>query len=458
MSIQFNPDDHIGQQLTLNLTQELRNRFGIDEDANDIAEFIVILMASNRHSGEILSEIKSITDIPIEESFIQLISNEAARLVAEANGQSGQQMVQQPVAPSVTIEPQHFESAQPPQPPQPPQPLVKNVVKIPEGPKSLMSRTSEKSNWSSKGGIHKSVKPSRNFDSRASQLNNSKKSFALKNPENLEKMLNLPNNQTTINKFPQKPKGRCNDFPYCENKDCQLAHPTRNCFAYPNCPNPPGTCNYLHPDEDQELMAKLEKSRKEFNDKKQMEIMIQQGSCKFGKGCTKDTCPFAHPTPANLDGKITTLDWCSNGKNCQDVSCTKAHPPPPTAKPVTIESKQEIALEQCKFGASCTNYKCLRRHATSAVPCRAGSDCKRLDCFFSHPIPEPCRFGEKCTNKNCQYQHPETRVLPATSWSKDSASGSGNSFTFTNGATSVSTNNRAFAVPDDQVMEQAVQD
>lgn len=457
MSIQFNPDDKIGQQLTLNLTQELRNRFGIDEDASDIAEFIVILMASNRQSAEIISEIKTITDIPIEESFIQLISNEATRLVAEANGQAQVQaqapQVVQPVAPvsQVTI-----------QPPQPPQQYVaapqlptgpKGSVRIPEGPKSLTSRTSEKSNWSAKGGVSKTTKQSRNYDSRAPPAAIAKKSFALQNPENLERMLNLPNNQTNMGKFQQKPKGRCNDFPNCDNKECRFAHPTRDCFAYPNCPNPPGTCNYLHPDQDGELIAKLEKSKQEYRDKKNLEVMLQQGSCKFGKGCTKDTCPFAHPTPANLDAKITTLDWCANGKNCSDSSCTKAHPPPPTAKPVTFESKQEIALEQCKFGASCTNYKCLRRHATSTVPCRAGADCKRLDCFFAHPIPEPCRFGEKCTNKNCQYQHPESRSLPATSWSAEGANGS-NTFTFTD----ASTNTRTFAVPDDQVMEQAVQD
>jgi hypothetical protein len=464
MSIQFNPDDKVGQQLTYNLTNELKNRFSIDEDAGDIAEFIVILMASNRPTPDILAEVKSITDIAIDENFIQLVSNEASRLVAEAQAMAVPAQVAPAVAvapaPAVAQAPQQ-PSQQPPQQPQQ-QPNSKHKpqqVRIPDGPKSLASRIQPANR--SHGGISKTSKSSRNFESRNfdSRTNNAhhvsnqsnKKSFALQNPQNLEKMLNLPGNNNA-SKFVSRPsKGRCPDFPYCKNKECELAHPTKNCFAYPNCTNPPGTCNYLHPDEDQELIAKLEKSKKEFHEKKQQELMVQQGSCKFGANCTKDTCPFAHPTPANPKATIATLEWCPSGKTCGDANCQKSHPPPPTAKPFTTEIKQEIALEQCKFGTSCTNYKCPRRHATSAVPCRIGAECRRLDCTFAHPIPELCRFGEKCTNKNCQYQHPQGRSIQPTTWSKD-----GNN-TIASSTTNVTTN-RAFAVPEDQVMEQAVQD
>lgn len=535
----FNPDDSVGQQLTQNLATELKNRFGIDEDAGDIAEFIVILMASNRQPGEILSEIKSITDIPIEESFITLITNEAARLVSEAAGEQPKPQPSQPLSAfaqptqpqSAFTQPQVSQPTQPqvsqPQVSQPPtQPLSAfnqpqsafnstqpafyqpqsaflsafpslqsqqqsafpsdppfqsqqqssfpsdppayssvaggsgsqpRQVRIPEGPKSLMSRTSERSKLTGRGGIAKgpSKASSRDYNSRPLRDSSSgPKSYAIRNPQNLEKMLNLPNNNINLSKSINIPKGRCKEFPNCKKDNCEFAHPTRNCFNYPNCPNPPGTCNFIHPDEDEELINKLAKSRQEYAEKKQLEITIQSATCKFGKNCVKDTCPFVHPTPANPDAIIKTLDWCSSGKNCSDTNCEKSHPPPPNAKINSIDPNQ-IALEQCKFGATCSNYKCTRRHATSIVPCRAGSDCKRLDCYYSHPIPEQCRFGEKCTNKNCLFQHPPTRTLPATSWSKDSASN--NLFTFTAPSTTMTTN-RSFAVPDDQVMEQAVQD
>ena len=79
------------------------------------------------------------------------------------------------------------------------------------------------------------------------------------------------------------------------------------------------------------------------------------------------------------------------------------------------------------------------------MPCRAGAECRRVDCTFSHPLKEPCRFGTKCTNKVCMYQHPEGRTIASHTWTKD---GSGNNN---------STSNRSFAVSEDQIMEQVAQ-
>lgn len=293
--------------------------------------------------------------------------------------------------------------------------------KLPTGPKAHSS-----------GGVFKA--------SRTNPRNNFAK---------LERAIEQANPLAT--RFVKSKRQRCQQFPDCPNRECEYAHPTKPCFAYPNCPQPPGACTYLHPDLDADLIERLEKNKKERFERKRNLLMVQQGLCKFGSHCTKDTCPFAHPTPANPMAKLDTLDWCSSGKVCADAQCSRAHPPPPTAKPVapTLDPAQ-LALEQCKFGSQCTNYKCPRRHATSHVPCRLGKDCARPDCFFAHPIDEECRFGEKCTSKFCMYRHPPTREVHDNTWVN--AQGAAHP-----GTSHAATNQRAFAVPDDQVMEQAVQ-
>lgn len=488
MSTQFNPDGPVGLQLKQNLIQELKNRFNCGEDAVDIAEFIVILIVSGKLYQEILGEVKEIADIAIDVAFIESVFKEIERLqgvpqqAPEPTPEAPQQNIafhpipgqdlkfhgvpEQAVNPFTgqshpahliqTFPGQSFSGPVPgqtafpgpipgqtsfpgplPGPPpnsfqpahdtfQQPQ-LDQTADNIPSGPSTSFSLPeipkgpkSMKRDFVTKrvGGVQKD---SGKFDKS--------KSFALKNSANFQKVLNLPQNLTN---FIQKtPKGRCPDFPNCENKECELAHPTKNCFAYPNCPNPAGTCNFLHPDQDQELIAalaisreKYAKSKEEFNERKNAEyerknaeLLITQASCKFGLRCGKDTCPFAHPTPANPSAKITTLDWCPEGKNCIDTECSKAHPPPATAKSVKLPDLNEIALEQCKFGASCTNQKCPRRHALLYMPCRTGNLCKRLDCTFAHAINEECRFGAKCGNKNCMYLHPEGRSVGLNTWS-----------------------------------------
>ncbi|CAK9438767.1 uncharacterized protein LODBEIA_P29910 [Lodderomyces beijingensis] len=241
-----------------------------------------------------------------------------------------------------------------------------------------------------------------------------------------------------------KRTGRCPDAPNCKNRECENYHPTKECFAFPNCNNPPGTCKYLHPGEDDELMKKLQERQKEYEKNKLNYLAVQQGACKFGPTCAKDNCPYAHPTPANPQARIRTLEWCSAGKDCVDETCDKSHPRSPNVEAKNIPSAASLALEQCKFGMQCTNARCPRRHATSAVQCRNGALCTRPDCTFAHPINEECRFGVNCTAQFCLFQHPPERQIQSSTWT----SGPSNQATVTN---------RQFAVGDDQVVEQIVQ-
>lgn len=457
----FDPEGPIGQQLKASLVVELSNKFNIADDAEDVSEFILVLIGSNKTAAEISAEVRELVDIPIDEAFVNTIFAEIQRLMTQ-----GQGVQQQPVPEQAQQPQQHVPQAQT-------QESVGQVVQqsqevnqlehsmedalaqpqqhdmpmnLPTGPKGLQSRNQYTNNHrqNTRGGINKN----------SNNRNGPKKSFAMQNPGNFEKVLAMSNsNVTNLKQFIQKPaKGRCRDFPYCNNKECQFSHPTKLCFAFPNCSNAPGTCNYLHPGEDDELMAKLAKSKQEYMEKKKnTESAGTIGICKFGMLCSKDICPFGHPTPANKEAKVLVLQWCPEGKTCQDVNCTKAHPspnyqaPPVEMKPKPKPAQPELILEQCKFGPSCTNLKCPRRHATTPVVCREGANCVRIDCFFSHPIDEDCRFGINCTNKTCMFRHPEGRNLPnpSNTWSKDSGN---------------TTNERTFAVPEDQVMEQATQE
>ncbi|KAK6872446.1 Nuclear polyadenylated RNA-binding protein NAB2 [Candida tropicalis] len=438
--MKFEPDNEIGHQLKRNLIQKIVTDFQKgQDDASDIADYIIYLIVAKKSHENIVNEVQDTADITITVDFVDLVYNEIAKLESQYEQAQLQQQQQQ----------QQQQEQQQQQPSQQQPQVTLSTGQIPSGPKRLLSeeekfalrqqRFGAVSNPVIKthghgGGISKN-RPNGHHLQNNKQFTNVKR---------LEKVFNAGAKNGAVKFVQQPPKGRCPDFPYCKNKACEKAHPSKNCFQYPNCPNPPGTCNYLHPDQDQELIAKLEVSRKEYEEKKKNRMMVQQGSCKYGLKCAKQTCPFAHPTPSNPEAKIETLDWCAQGKECQNKECTKSHPPPPTATAATTESlisSTDLALEQCKFGSQCTNIKCPRRHATSAVPCRAGAECRRLDCTFAHPIKEQCRFGLKCTNKSCMYEHPEGRNLPSNTWTIDNAGG----------------NVASVFQSEDQVMEQAAQ-
>ncbi|CAN3355966.1 nuclear polyadenylated RNA-binding protein Nab2p [Diutina catenulata] len=492
----FSPDDAVGQELKHNLTQELQRRYNVGTDAQDYADYIVMLMATGKSNEEVVRETNEISsDMKIDEPFVQVIQQEAQniinRLTAEQfqgfqPDQQQQQQQQPPAQPEFTQPPQQPQpefNQPPPQQPQQssmgqtlppplkptemfnftaPQPQQQNQshpsfttpvatssrdyvapgsgiptkprVKMNDGPKGV-GKKPQKGAAGARGGVGK--KGGKPVKQGQGPSHGNHKFGSATTAAAAVANLDLAMQQQGFN-FANKSKGRCPQHPYCEHQrdgQCQLAHPTRECYSYPNCKNPPGTCNYLHPGEDQELMAKLKEKQQQYIDRRKQELQLQQAKCKYGANCNKDTCPFAHPTPANPQAQIQTITWCPQGKQCANPQCTMAHPPPANAKSAA-QVESELQWEQCKFGPKCTNFKCPRRHAQSLVPCRSGAECRRRDCTFMHPINEPCRFGTACNNKNCSYQHPAGREIKKSTWVKGDPQ---------------------FAVPDDQVMEQVSQ-
>lgn len=471
----LNIPSNILEELRPGLESEIVNRYHVEKDeAYDIAEYIIFLIKNKSSREEVVKEILDVGEFPGDESFMNLVFEEIANIQRKhqpgTNGAStGARDEYVPSAASQNQEENYVPSPGPgaPQTPQAPRPMNTpgapptsihtkprpSGPSVPAGPKRMseqekLALRSKRfgTDSSTRNGSHNSINKGGITKSRTNDRGNTRR--PLQATEKLEKFIATGSASLDgVTRFAhRKPKGRCSLFPKCTVTNCELAHPTKECYLYPNCPNPPGTCNYLHPDQDQELIAKLEESNREYQEQRKRMIELQQGTCKFGAKCAKESCPFAHPTPANPEAKIETLEFCSSGVNCQDHECKKAHPRAPNASVKPLPTLNELALEQCKYGMNCTNYKCVRRHATSGVPCRAGIECKRVDCTFSHPFREMCRFGAACHIATCMYQHPEGRTMVSNTWTKNPQEQSQNQV-----------NERQFAVGEDQVMEQVVQ-
>ncbi|KAH3679020.1 hypothetical protein WICMUC_001215 [Wickerhamomyces mucosus] len=422
------------------VSQQLQQVSDFNEDIESTADYIVLLIANGRSADDTYNEVNDLFGNPALKDVI---------------GRTYQALTDYQTQSSTQNQPQETQEQTPQQqlPEQPEQPQ-------PQGQANDQDLTALIPNHSATLNSGRTI-PSRpnngKFNNRngiSKGLPNGPKSFAMKNSNAFQKALNLSNGGQL------RKKSRCHKFPHCPNKDCNYAHPTKPCFNFPNCPNPPGTCNYLHPGEDDALIAELEKTRAEYQEKKAQNQLkrnqIQSGItlCKFGNVCTNQQCPFGHPTPANEDAKVIRLEWCEENLKCSNESCPKAHSSLSKIKEVKPlqsiintnfnQPAAEKSLDPCKFGSSCTNRYCKFRHATSHVLCRDGENCIRIDCFFSHPINEDCRFGEGCKNAKCLFKHPNGKS-PAV----DSIPNKG-SLTWTN-----NTNERQFAVPENQIIEQA---
>ena len=162
-------------------------------------------------------------------------------------------------------------------------------------------------------------------------------------------------------------KNRCRHWPRCQlGARCKFHHPSQICpyfvpissrtdFSdFPNCPNTAGTCPNIHVGEDipeseinnvvaQQLTggrpvnghnksapkANGHVPRRENQPPKHHVVKPQEQLplCKFGPGCTKPDCPFAHPTPAaGQDGLVLRGEMCPDGRKClnrevSSISC-----------------------------------------------------------------------------------------------------------------------------------------
>ncbi|CDK26978.1 unnamed protein product [Kuraishia capsulata CBS 1993] len=440
-TINIDAESEVGQRVKASISDMLK-AINFSDDIEYVAEFIVVLISNGRTPEEITQELSALFGDAITLGFVNDV-------FAGIRSLQGEQPKETPAftAPFTSQEQHEDTTMQEDSQPAARQEVrfdqTPDIVGLPSQPRVYASR--------SNAGVAKAGLKTRG---------SSRGGFALKSGANFERAVGLSvdsnmGDNTNLG-FGQQKRSRCQAFPHCPNRVCPNIHPTRICFAFPNCPNPPGTCGYLHPGEDDQLVQEWEQVKQarqqqqqdrppKFSKAKIIEEVKRatQGIslCKFASVCQKELCPFGHPTPANKTAKVLTFEWCPANKECSDPACTKAHPSP-NYQPVEETRPQKFApsLESCRFGSHCTNYNCTRRHATSPVLCRDGSECTRLDCYFTHPLEEECRFGINCKNAKCAFKHPEGRVLPAPKpsvWVKDG------------------TSDRAFAVPEDQVMEHA---
>lgn len=428
---------------------------GFDEDIKEIAEYIALLVNNGRPLEETLSQLN---DLFGNHDLRQTLEN-VYKALETFNQQKLAASTQQPVqgAQDVVLDvPVGQDRLQQQQQQQQQQQVSNTQDEEPDlilGNRPTRSLPTKPASYS-RGGYGVSKNGRGGF---RNNNNSNTRNFAFKNQEAIAKALNLSalaGSDAYINAKGQiKKKGRCDKFPHCPlGKNCMYAHPSTVCFRFQEgkCENAPGTCNYLHPGEDDALIEEWNKVKEFYQEKRSKAIQNQVGLtlCKFGVTCSNQQCPFGHPTPANEDAKVITLEWCPENLNCSNPSCTKAHSSLSKIREVKPfkqqvpqqQAPQERSLAACKFGMNCTNRHCKFRHATSPVLCRDGANCTRIDCYFSHPIDEECRFGEQCKNPKCLFQHPNGKAQTAVpaknlTWTK--------------------TNERQFAVPDDQVLETA---
>lgn len=471
------------EQLTESLKVIVAEKLGtlpnFHEDIKYVAEYIVLLMVNGGTVESVVQELSTLFDSVSPVSLNDVVQTAFFALEALQQGETVDSIVSKirgsagepaPPEPQQVEQPQMVTQQEPlagaPAPQEQPLSAFANFVPKQPAPQPEQPQFSQKV-----GAVGKQRGGSRGGRgaSRGLSRGHNRNQNARFNP--LAKALGMDGNNGNVNIVHQKKEGRCRLFPRCPlGRSCPHAHPTKVCNEYPNCPKPPGTCEYLHPNEDEELMREIEKTREEFQQRKAAIIAARNKPvstgivlCKFGILCSNPMCPFGHPTPANEDAKVIELAWCPDNLQCADANCKKAHsslskikqvaplgqqkfkaPAPAAPRP------QEKSLEQCKFGAHCTNKRCKYRHARTHVMCREGANCTRIDCFFGHPINEDCKFGVECRNPNCLFRHPEGRVVPQKGKPAGDLQASGN-----NNVGGPNISQRMFALPEGDQIEHA---
>lgn len=479
------------ENLKVIVAEKLSTLENFHEDIKYVAEYIVLLMVNGGTVETVVQELSSLFDSVSPESLTDVVQTAFFALEALQQGETVESIVGK-IRGVNNGNNNNINSTAPVQQLQQPQPNAESnlgqvqaepvsafsgivpaqLPQFPEAPK--LNTTGYQPQFTQHvGAVGKYRGGGRGGRgaSRGATRGNNRSHNARFNP--LAKALGINEEGGNVNLVHQRKEGRCKLFPRCPlGRSCPHAHPTKVCNDYPNCPKPPGTCEYLHPNEDEDLMREIEKTREEFQQRKAAMLAartkpVQTGIvlCKFGALCSNPMCPFGHPTPANEDAKVLDLMWCANNLTCTDPQCTRAHsslskirqiapmghkkPIVPTGTAGGTSRPAEKSLEQCKFGTHCTNKRCKYRHARSHVMCRAGANCTRIDCLFGHPINEDCKFGIECKNISCLYRHPEGRQLPPRKGATvNSSSETGlNQNNGANGSENFTTSQRMFALP-----------
>lgn len=406
-SMSISPDSAAGQELQQRINQHIAG-FNLGEDIDDVSQYVVMLIGNDRSKEEMTGELQSLFGNKFTQDFSDWVYEEARKLVS---GESGQQMD------VVDQQESGFGGYE------------ATIPASVEQPRSSLSLRQRIEGGGARGGVRGggvgkgprggSLRMGPRFgrgDNRNLQAAIEKDVMGGQNAENNNGGLKTQ-------------KERCRHWPNCSYPGCKFWHPIQPCFKFPNCPNPKGTCKYIHYGEDLPANGMMPPvpgqappqmppgwpngAPGQFPPPQQQQVTPAEPKekkifpCKYSEKCSNNECAYGHPTPANDNAKVSDNEWCEEKENCKNENCTKAHPSGSLVR--EPEKIPERVLETCKFLNKCTKMYCRYRHPVTTTMCRNGADCQRVDCFFTHPFKEQCKFGINCKNSYCLYQHPPER-------------------------------------------------